>query len=150
MSLFRLYASDYWLVCVRWYCRSSSYDCRVPQTRDKYYLYRRRVLCNEQRRRCADGTTTTRCCTSTRSPRNQVGTVLPAKGDSDVRFCLQKYQDLESIYHLCINPIHRIGLIHKWSIDSRKQKWSVQVKVSLNNCKQSITSRSLWLAWQYM
>ena len=31
---------------------------------------------------------------------------------SDVMFCLQSYQDLESIDHVCINPIHRIGLIH--------------------------------------
>ena len=27
--------------------------------------------------------------------------------------------DLESIDHLCINPIRRIGLIHKWSTDLR-------------------------------
>ena len=40
-------------------------------------------------------------------------TVLPAKSDSDVMFCLQCYRDVESIYHLCINPICRIGLIHK-------------------------------------
>ena len=40
-------------------------------------------------------------------------TVLPAKSDSDVMFCLQCIGDLESIDHLCINPIHRIGLIHK-------------------------------------
>ena len=39
-------------------------------------------------------------------------TVLPAKRDSDVMFCLQSYQDFESIDHFCINPIHRIGLIH--------------------------------------
>ena len=26
-------------------------------------------------------------------------------------------RDLESIDHLSINPIRRIGLIHKWSID---------------------------------
>ena len=37
-------------------------------------------------------------------------TVLPAKSDSDAMLCL------EWIDHLCINPIHRIGLIHKWSI----------------------------------
>ena len=40
-------------------------------------------------------------------------TVLSAKSDSDFVFCLQSYQDLESIDHLCINPIRRIGLIHK-------------------------------------
>ena len=40
-------------------------------------------------------------------------TVQPAKSDSGVMFCLQSYQDLESIDHLCINPIHRIGLIHQ-------------------------------------
>ena len=44
---------------------------------------------------------------------------------------------------LCINPIRRIGLIHKGSIDSRLLKWSVQVNVLLNNCKQNITSLSL-------
>ena len=43
----------------------------------------------------------------------RIGTVLPAKSDSDVMLCLQSYYDLESIDHLCINPIHRIGLIHK-------------------------------------
>ena len=40
-------------------------------------------------------------------------TVLPAKSDSDVMFCLQSYQDLESIDHVCISPIRRIGLIHE-------------------------------------
>ena len=40
-------------------------------------------------------------------------TVVPAKSDSDIMVCLQSYRDLESIDHLCINPIHRIGLIHK-------------------------------------
>ena len=39
-------------------------------------------------------------------------TVLSAKSNSGVMFCLQNYQDLESIDHLCINPIRRIGLIH--------------------------------------
>ena len=40
-------------------------------------------------------------------------TVLPAKSDSDVMFVYKVIRDLESIDHLCINPIHRIGLIHK-------------------------------------
>ena len=52
-------------------------------------------------------------------------------------------RDLESIDHLCINPIRRIGLIHKLSIDSHKLKWSVQINVLLNNCKQNTTSMSL-------
>ena len=48
------------------------------------------------------------------------GTVLQANSDSDVMFCLQSYQGLRKIdIHLCINPIRRIGSIHKWSIDSR-------------------------------
>ena len=51
--------------------------------------------------------------------------------------------DLESIDHLCINPIRRIGLIHKCSIDPHKLKWSAQVNVLLNNCKQNTTSLSL-------
>ena len=50
---------------------------------------------------------------------------------------------LQSIDHLCINHIHRIRLIHKLSLDSRKLKWSAQVNVLLNNCKQNITALSL-------
>ena len=38
-----------------------------------------------------------------------VYTVQPAKSDSGVMFCLQSYQDLESIDHLCINPQDRIN-----------------------------------------
>ena len=37
-------------------------------------------------------------------------TVLPAKSDSDVMFVYKVIRDLESIYHMCINPILRIGL----------------------------------------
>ena len=37
----------------------------------------------------------------------QVGTVLPAKNDSDVMFCYKVIRDLESIDHLCINPIRK-------------------------------------------
>ena len=44
-------------------------------------------------------------------------TVVPTKSDSDVMFCLQSITFLSSIDHLCINPIHRIGLIHKWFTD---------------------------------
>ena len=42
-----------------------------------------------------------------------LSTVLPAKSDSDVLFVYEVIRDLESIDHLCINPIHRIGLIHR-------------------------------------
>ena len=41
------------------------------------------------------------------------GTVLPAKSDSDVMFCLHHYQGLIINRHLCINTICRIVLIHK-------------------------------------
>ena len=34
-------------------------------------------------------------------------------------FLYKVIRDLESIDHLCINPIHRIGLIHKCSFDTR-------------------------------
>ena len=34
--------------------------------------------------------------------------------------------------------------MHKWSIDSRYLKWSVQTKLLLNNCKQNITSLSIF------
>ena len=60
-----------------------------------------------------------------------------------IRFVYKVIRDLESIDHLFINPIHRIGLIHKWSLDSRKLKWSVQINVLLYNCKQNISSPSL-------
>ena len=50
-------------------------------------------------------------------------TVMPAKSESGVVFCLQFLSKIltctlhlslcESIYHLCINPILWIGLIHK-------------------------------------
>ena len=46
-------------------------------------------------------------------------TVLPAKSDSDVMFCLNSNQGLTSIYHLCINPSRRIGLIHTNDISIR-------------------------------
>ena len=36
-------------------------------------------------------------------------TVLPAKDDSDVMFCLQSYQGLVLDRSLCINPICRIN-----------------------------------------
>ena len=52
-------------------------------------------------------------------------------------------RDLESIDHLFINPIRRIGLMHKWSLDSRNLKWIVQVNVLLINCKQTFSSLSL-------
>ena len=57
-------------------------------------------------------------------------------------FVNKAFRDLESIDHLCIDPIRRIGLVHKWPFDSRKLKWSVQVNVLLNNCKHNITSLS--------
>ena len=41
------------------------------------------------------------------------GTALPAMSDSDDMFYYKVIRDLESIDHLCINPIRRIGLIHK-------------------------------------
>ena len=44
---------------------------------------------------------------------NYESTILPAKLDSGVMFCLQSYRNLESIDNLCINPIRRIGFIYK-------------------------------------
>ena len=72
-----------------------------------------------------------------------ISTILPAKSDSDIMFCYKVIRNSESIDHLCINPILRIGLIHKRSIDPRSLKWSVNVNVLLSNCKQNITSLSL-------
>ena len=45
--------------------------------------------------------------------KERVDTVVPAKSDSDVMFVYIVFRDLELIAHMCINPIRRIGLIHK-------------------------------------
>ena len=58
-------------------------------------------------------------------------------------FVYKVIRDLESIDHVYINPIRRIGLIHTWSVDSRYLKLIVKVNVLLNNCKQNTTSLSL-------
>ena len=58
-------------------------------------------------------------------------------------FVYKVISNLESIDHWCINPIRRIGLIHERSTDSCCPKWSVQVNISLNNCKENMTSLSL-------
>ena len=39
---------------------------------------------------------------------NIMSTVLPANSDSDIMFCYKVIRTLESIDHLCINPILRI------------------------------------------
>ena len=52
-------------------------------------------------------------------------------------------RDLESIDHKCINPIHRIGLIHLWSINFISSSGVYKLKVLLNSCKQNTTSLSL-------
>ena len=53
--------------------------------------------------------------------------------------------DIVSIYHLCINSIHRIGLINNdLSIHlSSSEEHIVHVSILLSNSKQSITSLSL-------
>ena len=77
-------------------------------------------------------------------------TAVPAKSDSDVTFCFKAIRDLESIDHLFINPIHRIGLIHKCSLDSRWLKWIVQVNVYLTIVNKLFRHCHLWLARQYI
>ena len=46
-------------------------------------------------------------------------------------FAYKVIRDLESIDHLFINPICRIGLINKQSFDSRYLKWSVHIVLYL-------------------
>ena len=53
------------------------------------------------------------CCLHSSSKPHTTTTVLPAKSDSDVMFCLQGDQGLRIDRSLCIDPIHRMGLIHK-------------------------------------
>ena len=50
--------------------------------------------------------------TNNMNPYQNAPTILPAKSDSDVCFVYKVIRALESIYHLCINPILWIGLIH--------------------------------------
>ena len=45
--------------------------------------------------------------------RKSLFTVLPAKSDSDLKVVYKVIRDLCSINPLCINPILRMGLIHK-------------------------------------
>ena len=63
-------------------------------------------------------------------------------------FVYKFIRDLESINHLCINPILRIGLIHKCFFDLHELKLSVQVNVLFNNCKQTRRHCLSWLARQ--
>ena len=42
-----------------------------------------------------------------------LNTVLPARVTVTSCIVYKVIRDLESIYHVCINPIRRIGLIHK-------------------------------------
>ena len=53
-----------------------------------------------------------------------IGTVLPAKSYSDVMFCYKIIRNLESIDHLCISPILRIGLIYKGDLKKKMQQKS--------------------------
>ena len=70
-------------------------------------------------------------------------TVLPAKSDSDVMFCLQRYPglriDISLVYSSYPQDRMNTQVIYQFSYI----KWSVQVNVLLNNCKQNITSLSL-------
>ena len=81
---------------------------------------------------------------------NANGTVLLAKSDSDAMFVYKAIRDLELINHKCINPIMRIGLLHKRYIDLRKLKWSVQGDVLFNNCKHIIMHCHSCLARRYL
>ena len=63
-------------------------------------------------------------------------------------FVYNVIRDLESIYHVFINPICRIGLINKRPFNSRYLKWSVHNSVILSNCKQNICHCHFWLALQ--
>ena len=61
--------------------------------------------------------------------------VLPANSDINIMFCLQSYPDLESIDHVCINPIDLSILVH--------QMECTVLMFYFYNCKQNITSLSL-------
>ena len=65
-------------------------------------------------------------------------------------FVYKVIRDLESIDHLCINPIRMIGFIHKRSIDSRKLKLSVHVSVYLAIVNKALRHCHSWLARQYV
>ena len=64
--------------------------------------------------------------------------------------CLQCYQDLKSIDHLCIKPIRRTGLIHKWSIDSRCSSGDYKLMFYLTIVNKTRCHCHSWLAEQYL
>ena len=68
------------------------------------------------------------CVLTQYSLQDNIFTVLPAKSNSDVMFCLLSHQGL---------------IIDRSRFDSRSLKMIVQVNVILNTCKQNITSLSL-------
>ena len=75
-------------------------------------------------------------------------TVLPAKSDSDVMFCLQSYQGLiidRSLVYLSY-PQDRINtqVIYRFAL----VKWILQVNVLFNNYKHTITHCHTWLVRQ--
>ena len=74
--------------------------------------------------------------------------VLSCQPRVTVTSCLvyKVIRDLESIDHLCINPIRMIGFIHKRSIDSRKLKLSVHVSVYLALVNKALRHCHSWLA----
>ena len=77
-------------------------------------------------------------------------TVLSAKNDNDVMFCLQTYEGLESIDRLYIDPICGIGLIHKWSTDSHCSRGVYTLMFSLTIVNKVLRHCHFWLARQYM
>ena len=72
-------------------------------------------------------------------------TVVPAKSESGIMFCLQGYQVLESIDYMYINPIRRIGSIDSVS-SSRVYKLMFYLTI-VNKTRRHCHS---WLARQYL
>ena len=73
-------------------------------------------------------------------------TVLPAKSDGDFMFDYKVIRDVQSIGHLCINPILRIGLIHKWYIDLGNSSWAYTLVFYLVIVNKLLRHCYSWLA----
>ena len=65
-------------------------------------------------------------------------------------FVYKVIRGLESIDHLCINPIHRIGLIHKYSINSGSSSEAYKLMFYFKIVNKILRHCRPWLARQYL
>ena len=75
-------------------------------------------------------------------------TILPAKSDSDVMFVYKFIRDSKLIDFLCIYPILRIGLIHKFTFRFALAQVESNVIVLLTIINITLCRCHFWLTGQ--